>query len=155
MLSASVLPGLDEVAVAALPSGRVLLNARTDHANASCACRAVSHSDDGGATWAPVAFDPTLISPMCQASVALFNGALYFANPADTRVRGDITVRRGVKGGGPTDWASSLLIARGLTWGGYTSMAGPILNSSMAAILFERNTTAGDVISFSLFPLQF
>jgi hypothetical protein len=41
-LSTPALAHLDEVVVAALPSGRVLLNARTDHYNASCDCRAVT-----------------------------------------------------------------------------------------------------------------
>jgi hypothetical protein len=39
-LSTPALAHLDEVVVVALPSGRVLLNARTDHYNASCDCRA-------------------------------------------------------------------------------------------------------------------
>lgn len=154
--STTPLPSMDESGPIELPSGDIYVTMRNAHATA-CDCQAYALSKDGGVTFTPVSYDPTLISPMCQASVGVFQGALYFANPADTRVRGDITVRRGVKGGGPTEWASSLLIARGLTWGGYSSMAGPIggANGSMAAIIFERNTTAGDVISFSLFPLQF
>ena len=72
-LSEPPLEDLDEVVVAALPSGRVFLNARTDHYNASCDCRAVTYSDDGGKTWVtPVQWDATLIEPVCEVSCPVF-----------------------------------------------------------------------------------
>ena len=157
-LSPSVLPGLDEVAVAALPSGRVLLNARTDHANASCDCRAVSHSDDGGATWTPVAYDPTLIEPVCQGSLAYLRplasapaGALFFSNPASRTQRSDLTVRRSDDSG--ASWAHSWVVAPGPLGGGYSSLysGAPVVSpngSEWGGVLYE---VAG-VIAFSLFP---
>ena len=157
-LGASALPGLDEVTVAALPSGRILLNARTDHANASCACRAVSHSDDGGATFAPVAFDAALIEPICQGSLAYLaplagapSGALFFSNPASRTQRSDLTVRRSDDGGG--SWAHSAVVAPGPLGGGYSSLfsGAPIAGaggSEWGGVLFE---VAG-VIAFALFP---
>ena len=51
-----------------LPDGSILLNMRNEHLT-SCDCRATSISYDGGETFAPIVFDPVLISPVCQASI--------------------------------------------------------------------------------------
>lgn len=132
-LSAPALPHLDEVVVAALPSGRVLLNARTDHFNASCDCRAVTTSEDGGRTWdTPVQWDATLIEPVCQASLVTQgplasapNGsaALFFSNPASTTDRANMTVRRS-NDGGATWLPGTWLVHAGEMWGAYSCMAG-------------------------------
>jgi sialidase-1 len=177
-LSAPVLPHLDEVVVVALPSGRVLLNARTDHYNASCDCRAVTHSDDGGATWAtPVLWDATLIEPVCQASLVTVGPlpsnnntvSLFFSNPASTTDRANLTVRRSDDEGAtwsPATW----LVHAGEMWGGYSCIApgAPLTRADAGggaqlsgAIVWERArpVTAGSqdtttVISFALFPLD-
>ena len=161
-LTATPLPGLDEVAVAALPSGELLLNARTDHLNATCDCRAVTTSRDGGATWAlPVRFDAALVEPVCQASLVLIGplrdapaGALFFSNPASRTARVDLTVRRSDDGGG--SWPRSLVLAPGDADGlGYSCLAAgaPISEadgSESGAILFEA--PAGTV-AFARFPV--
>jgi sialidase-1 len=168
-VSTPALDLLDEVVVVALPSGRVRLNARTDHANATCDCRATTLSLDGGATWeTPVSWDATLIEPVCQASMVLIGplastgkSALFFSNPASKTSRSDITVRRSDDEGSswlPNTW----LVAPGLCWGGYSCMAPgwPMVRADGKAgaeyggILFERNRTGTNVISFSLFPLD-
>jgi sialidase-1 len=158
-LTSTPLPGLDEVVVAALPSGELLLNARTDHLNASCDCRAVTTSSDGGATWAlPVRFDAALIEPVCQGSMVLIGplrdapaGALYFANPASRTARVDLTVRRSDDGG--RSWPHSLLIEPSATLGYSCLAAGaPIAGADgaeLGAILFEA---PGGTIAFTLFP---
>ena len=158
-VAAPPLPGLDEVAVAALPNGTLLLNARTDHLNASCACRAVSASHDGGATWElPLRFDATLIEPVCQGSLTVLaplrsaggGAALFFSNPASTTERVDLTVRRSDDGGG--SWPRAQLLAAE-PGDGYSCMfnGAPIVGAGGAefgGILFE---TPNNTISFGLF----
>lgn len=158
-LSSTALPGLDEVVVAALPSGELLLNARTDHLNASCDCRAVTTSSDGGLTWAlPVRFDAALIEPVCQGSLVLIGplrdapaGALFFANPASRTARVDLTVRRSDDSG--STWPHSLLLDPSPTLGYSCLAAGaPIVDTDgteSGAILFEA---PGGTVAFTLFP---
>ncbi len=67
--SRTVLPKMDEVDVATLTDGTVLLNMRNHHDN-PCDCRAYSYSVDDGVTWSlPVSYDPVLISPECEGSL--------------------------------------------------------------------------------------
>jgi len=137
----------------------VYLSMRNAHANASCACAAYALSTDGGETFGPIRYDPTLISPECEASVAVYDGALYFANTASKTRRQDITIRRTAPGAAPTAWEAALLVAPGLTWGGYSSLAPTPIAAGLGGILFERNITDGTpdgcVISFAQFPLLF
>lgn len=146
------LRGGDESAPTELPDGRVYVTMRNDHLNESCACQAFAISEDGGETFGPMRFDATLVSPVCEGSVAVLGGRLLFANPASKTQRRDITVRATAVGAAdPTAWQWSLLLAPGLTWGGYTSLASG--GAGFAAALLERNTTKGDVISFARFAL--
>jgi sialidase-1 len=147
-------PGVDEANLAELDNGLVYLSMRSDRKN----LQAYSLSSDGGETWGAISFDPTLISPICEGSTATYGGALYFANPADSVHRANITVRRTAPGAPPTQWVSSHVVAPGLTWGGYTSMAKDPVSDGEGGLLFERNITSlpeGCVISFSTFPLGF
>jgi len=157
--TAEVGPGMDEANMAELADGRVYLSMRNAHANASCACVAYALSADGGETFGPIRYDPTLISPECEAAVAGYNGALYFSNTADKQHRANITVRRTAAGAEPDAWESSYLVAPGITWGGYSSLAPTPLSATLGGILFERNITDGTpegcVISFAQFPLDF
>ena len=158
--AAEVGPGMDEANMAELADGTVYLSMRNAHANASCACVAYALSTDGGESFGPIAYDPTLISPECEASVAGYNGALYFANTASKTHRENITVRRTAAGAAPTAWQqTSYLVAPGLTWGGYSSLAPTPIAADLGGILFERNITDGTpdgcVISFATFPLSF
>eukprot|EP00043_Microstomoeca_roanoka_P014138 m.139278 g.139278 ORF g.139278 m.139278 type:complete len:179 (+) comp15940_c0_seq5:958-1494(+) len=67
-LSKTNFTSMDEAQLVELPDGRVLANMRNDHIN-NCSCRAISISEDGGASFGPVTFDPVLISPVCQATI--------------------------------------------------------------------------------------
>ena len=159
--SATAIPRMDESALVELPDGTVLLNMRNDHANASCDCRAVAASADGGATFAtPVVYDATLISPVCQASLLRVGDRVYFANPADRSARANITVRVG--SGRPGGWTGALRVLAGAAWGGYTSMAGPLARGggdadASGGIVYEHWDDAGGgaTISFTAFPLLF
>jgi sialidase-1 len=181
-LSTPPLPHLDEVVVAALPSGKVMLNARTDHYNSSCDCRAVTTSSDGGKTWdTPVSWDATLIEPVCQASLVTIgplasaapSTPLFFANPASTTDRANITVRRS-DDEGQTWLPGTWLVQPGEVWGAYSCIApgAPLRrkdagdgSTDMGAIVFERTIPSGPpgsplagetttVISFALFPVD-
>lgn len=152
-----MLKGTDESALVELPSGDVVLNMRTDHLNASCDCRAFAVSHDAGASFGPLQFDPTLISPVCQASLLRVGDSVYFANPADKKSRVNTTIRRGT--GLPGGWqAATLLLQPGDAWGGYTSMVGPVdpPAAKQGGVLWEHWPTGGEAtISWATFPLEF
>ena len=149
--------GGDESSPVELPDGRVYVTLRNDHKNASCDCQGYAISADGGETLGPMLFDPTLISPVCEASAAMLGAdqRLYFANTASKTDRRDITVRATAPGTPDvTQWVWSLLVAPGPTFGGYSSMS-PAGNG-FGGILLERNTStssSGEVISFARFAL--
>lgn len=148
----SPLAGGDESAATELPDGRVYLSMRNADLNASCDCQAYALSDDGGETFGPMQFDATLVSPVCEASVAVLETRLLFANPASRSERRDITVRATAAGAAdPTAWEWSLLLAPGVTFGGYTSLASG--GAGFGAALLERNASGADVISFARFAL--
>jgi len=154
--SVEVGPGMDEANLAELEDGRIYLSMRNDAKH----LQAFALSTDAGESFGPITFDPVLISPICEGSTATYGGSLFFANPADSQKRGNITVRRTAPGGEPTSWlSSSYLVAPGLTWGGYSAMARDPVSDRLGGILFERNITDGTpegcVISFATFPLDF
>lgn len=153
--SATTFPRMDESALVELADGTVLVNFRTDHANATCDCRAFATSVDGGATFStPVQFDPTLIEPVCQASLLRVGASVFFANPASRSARANVTVRRG--DGLPGGWVAEHLVIGGAVFGGYTSMAGPLSGGAAASagILYEYGTATA-AIGFAPFPLAF
>ena len=152
-------PGMDEASTTELADGRVYATLRNDRESS----QAFALSADGGETWSSIVYDPSLPTPACEASIATLNEDLYFANPASTRARANITVRRQhtAPGAVPTAWdAATFVVAPGLTWGGYSSIARSPIDANTGGILFERNVTietdpAGLVISFTTFPLDF
>ena len=77
--------GTNECAVIERKDGSLLLNSRSYRGKA---CRAVSVSTDGGATWQPTTDEPVLVESVCQASMIRGkNGAVLFCNPATSRGR--------------------------------------------------------------------
>ena len=154
--SATAFPLMDESATLELGDGRVLINMRNPHLNATCDCRAYAVSTDHGASFSlPIQYDPTLISPVCQASMMRIGQSVYFANPASKSARENITIRRGT--GLPGGWSSSTVtVLPGAAWGGYTSIAGPIDPRNMTGgIIFEHENATNTLISFAAFPLDF
>jgi sialidase-1 len=90
-------PKMNECQVVELADGSVQLNMRSDRGQGR---RGVAHSTDGGQTWSRVADDPTLIEPVCQASIVRYThpdrflkSRLLFSNPATTDKRVKMTVR--------------------------------------------------------------
>jgi len=106
---------VNECTMAELPDGRVMLNMRNyDRAEKN---RKVAFSEDGGISWSDIISDPTLIEPICQASLLMAeentegNHTLLFLNPAHESERCMMTLRSSVDGG--LSWEKSLLLHRG------------------------------------------
>jgi len=161
-LSPTALPLMDEIAVATLTDGTVVVNMRNDHVN-SCKCRAYSVSTDSGATWSlPISYDPTLISPVCEASFVRIGDFLYFSNPASTVERRDITIRRApancTASTMPPAWQNStLLVAPGVQFGGYSVVVPMALAPGVGGIIFEAGpgSASSSSVNFTMFPLDF
>jgi sialidase-1 len=69
----------NESAVAELPDGRVMLNARSE---SKANRRLVTFSKDGATGWTKPAFDDALVEPICMGSLlSLPGGGLLFSNP--------------------------------------------------------------------------
>lgn len=91
-------PHVNECEVVELADGRLMLNMR--NYNREHHARAVATSDDRGKTWSKLTYDPTLVEPICQASIRRHSLAesgdknrLLFSNPADANVRRNMSVR--------------------------------------------------------------
>ena len=155
-VGATQLPKMDEAVVAVLSNGSLILNMRNDHLS-SCDCRALSISDDGGATFSlPVSFDAALISPVCQASLVSIEGALFFSNPASKSARVATTIRRSDDDG--ASWRAQVFVAEPGRSAGYSCLAAgaattvdPASGRAYGSILYED---AASGISFRLFPLD-
>jgi len=92
----SVGEGTDECAVVQTAGGRLYINCRNP---IGVKCRAFTWSDDRGDSFAPVAWDASLVEPDCQGSLARFTEAgqhdrdrVLFANPASLE-RARLSVR--------------------------------------------------------------
>lgn len=122
--------GVNECEVVELSGGQLLLNMR--NYDRTQPCRRTSISQDGGATWGPVMFDPVLVEPICQASLRRYSwpadgkpGLLLFSNPASPTRRENLTVR--------------LSRDEGKTWpDAWTLHAGPSAYSCLAVLADGR-----------------
>lgn len=137
-ISAAVKPECNESQVVELPDGRLMLNMRS---YAGKGCRAIATSTDGGATWSSVTYDPTLISPVCQASIIGWpsdadapKATLLFSNPAQAERgrRRTMTVRMSTDGG--VSWPYALLLHDGPA--AYSCLA--VLPDRTIGCLYER-----------------
>ena len=146
-------PETNESAVAQLADGSLLLNMRS-YAGRHQRATALSH--DGGRTWSPVHLDPTLIEPVCQASMVRYGLAgkadtdsLLFSNPADTERRDRMTVRLSYDGG--KTWPVARVVYEGPS--AYSSLA--VLKDGTIGLLYERGATnAYEELEFARFNLN-
>ena len=131
--------GMNECAVVELKNGTLLLNSRSYRGKA---CRGISLSRDGGATWEPTTDDPALVESVCQASLIRYSwltekknsqGILLFSNPAVPKGRNHLTVRLSDDDG--KIWLHSRLIFEGSS--AYSSLAA--LPSGQIGLLYERD----------------
>jgi sialidase-1 len=96
-ISETITPGCNESQVMELSDGSLMMNMRSYNRKQR---RAISISKDGGEHWSEITHDPTLIEPVCQASMMTYNhgknrnnSLVLFSNPADKKSRIRMTVR--------------------------------------------------------------
>lgn len=88
---------VNECEVVELTRDRLMLNMR--NYDRSTAYRQIALSADGGLTWKDQHHDPTLIEPVCQASIRRYSwperceNIILFSNPASETDRANMTVR--------------------------------------------------------------
>ena len=120
---------MNEAQLVELPDGRLQANMRNHHKNATCKCRGIAFSSDGGESFGNVSYDPALISPICMASLLRGGAAgsaknsIYFANPASASGRTNGTVRRSDDGG--RTWSSSLHVGDPFDYSSLTLTSDP------------------------------
>jgi sialidase-1 len=137
----------NESAVAEARDGSLVLNMRSYHGRNR---RAVQRSKDGGLTWGPLAFDETLVEPVCQASLIAGpkRGTMLFSNPASTK-RERMTVRYSKDDG--RSWAASKVVHEGPA--GYSSLV--VERGGEIGLLYERgDRSAYEKITFARFGLD-
>ncbi|MFT5123868.1 MAG: sialidase-1 [Kiritimatiellia bacterium] len=95
---------VNECEVVELSDGRLMLNMR--NYDKTMKARQICFSKDGGASWQEQRLDPTLIEPICQASIRRISwptseaaGVILFSNPASTKGRENMTVRASMDDG--------------------------------------------------------
>jgi sialidase-1 len=138
----------DECQVVELDDGVLLINMRNYWGRDGGrpdrgGMRAVARSRDGGATWSPLAFDRTLIEPVCQASLIAMprpgrpaERLLVFSNPASTTARRALTVR--VSDDGGKNWPIAIPVEAGPA--AYSCLAP--LDEGRVGLLYERGKSA-------------
>ncbi len=142
----------DEDQVVQLADGSLMLNIRNYREKGH---RGISISKDGGLTWSPVVADPTLIEPVCMASLIRYTktpefskNRLLFSNPASQTKRVKMTVRLSYDEG--KTWPVSKLLNAGPS--GYSCLT--VLPDMKIGCLYERgaHSSVGKVTfaSFSL-----
>jgi len=145
-------PKMDEVAIADIGNGNVLLNFR--HKGEKTEGRGIARSRDGGLTWYDFSFDHALKGPVCQASMAMVGEVLYFVNPDSTSGRSHITVKRSFDLG--HNWDSEVYEIQRDVSQGYSSIVQGTVQAGQGGVLFESSSTPhGGSIDFKTFPLDF
>lgn len=139
----------NEVQMVELADGGVMLNARNQSGNH---LRKVARSCDGGRSWSPLADDPELVDPECQATIVRYSDPLdgkrnriLFANPAspDRRVNG--TVRLSY------DEGESWPVSRTVYPGSFAYSCLTVLPDGTISLLYERDDYGK--ITFARFDL--
>jgi len=135
-ISETITPGCNESQVVELSDGSLMMNMRSYNGKQ---CRAVSISKDGGESWPEITHDPTLIEPVCQASIITYShgsnkSLVLFSNPADKKSRIRMTVRLSYDDG--RTWPVSKILHEGPA--AYSSLA--VLENGEIACFYE----AGD-----------
>jgi len=153
-LGGVVSPNVNECQVVELRDGSLLLNMRSYQKRN---CRAIATSGDSGLTWSAPKDDPTLIEPVCQASLLRHAGQvgdlparnlLLFSNPASTK-REKMTVRLSYDEG--KTWPVSKLLNAGPS--AYSCLT--VLPDGTIGCLYERGEKRySEKITFARFNLE-
>ncbi len=137
-LGGSAPPKTNECEVVELSDGRLLLNMR--NYNREHLCRAIATSDDGGESWSEVAYDATLVEPVCQASIRRYGPfgsstaipRILFSNPSEAGQRKELTIR--LSRDDCASWSISKVLHAGPA--AYSSLA--VLSDGTVLCLYER-----------------
>ena len=127
-----------ESQVAEVEPGVLMLSMRDNRKTG----RAVYVTRDLGKTWEAHPSDGKLADPVCMASLlavpaarnALKKDILLFSNPADEKVRKNITIQMSLDGG--VTWTRKLLLDEGIGWG-YSCLT--MIDSKTVGILYESS----------------
>ncbi|MBI3943549.1 MAG: exo-alpha-sialidase [Chloroflexi bacterium] len=136
--------GGNECEAVELEDGRLLLNMRNYNRDLPGVppCRAIATSADQGLSWSSISYDPTLIEPLCQASIRRLTtrqedgrSRILFSNPGSTTARENMTVRLS------TDECRTWPVAKTLHAGpaAYSCLA--VLPDRSIACFYERGDT--------------
>lgn len=135
------------------PAGALLDNMRSYFGRSQ---RTHSISKDGGLTWTTPEDQPTLVEPVCQASIirqtfpaAGKPGRILFSNPADPKARVNMTVRGSIDDG--KTWPTKLVLTT--SHAAYSSLVA--VEATTAACLYERGEKGPyEKIVFASFPVS-
>jgi sialidase-1 len=142
----------DEDQIVELADGTLMLNIRNYREKGH---RGISLSQDGGMTWSKVTIDPTLIEPVCMASLirytlspAFNKNRLLFSNPATQDKRIKMTVRISYDEG--KSWPVAKLLNSGPS--GYSCLT--VLPAMQIGCLYERGERSStQKVTFARFSL--
>lgn len=142
-------PDMNECQVAELFDGRgtLLMDMRSYRGKS---VRAQARSGDGGDTWSALVDAPTLVEPICQASLLRHDAArlLLFSNPANPKQRVNLTVRASADNA--QTWRDVAVLHAGPA--AYSSLVA--LSATEAGCLYERGEKrAYEKITFARFPV--
>jgi sialidase-1 len=143
----------DENQVVELADGSLMLNIRNYREKGH---RGISISKDGGLTWSNVVNDPTLIEPVCMASLIRYTQSppfmknrLLFSNPATQTERIKMTVRVSYDEG--NTWPVAKLLNVGPS--GYSCLT--VLPDMKIGCLYERGEhSTVEKLTFARFSLE-
>ncbi len=152
-LGGSIEGNMDESQVVELTDGSLLFNLRN---NRDQGHRGIAISKDSGMTWSPVTPDPTLIEPVCQASIIRYTEApqfpksrLLFSNPASQKDRNNFTVRVSYDEG--KTWPVAKLLNAGPA--GYSCLT--VLPEMKIGCFYERGEHSSiEKVTFARFSLE-
>jgi sialidase-1 len=144
---------MDENQIVELTDGSLMLNMRNYRDKGH---RGISISKDSGLTWSKVTSDPTLIEPVCQASLIRYTESppfvkdrLLFSNPATETERIKMTVRVSYDEG--KTWPVAKLLNAGPS--AYSCLT--VLPDMKIGCLYERGDRYGaEKITFARFSLE-
>jgi sialidase-1 len=137
-------PKCNECQVVELNDGTLLLNMRSYQAANR---RRIATSKNGGLNWTEPMDDPTLIEPVCQASLIRGPGCLLFSNPASLK-REKLTVRHSDDEG--KTWSTGRILWEGPA--AYSCLA--LLPEGRIGCLYERGEeNPYEMISLAKFTL--
>jgi len=143
----------DEDQIVELADGTLMLNIRNYREKGH---RGISLSKDEGMTWSSVTSDPTLIEPVCMASLIRYTlsppfskNRLLFSNPATQDKRIKMTIRLSYDEG--KTWPVAKLLNAGPS--GYSCLT--VLHDMRIGCLYERGERGStEKVTFAQFSLE-